>query len=95
MITENSEASRPSRLWSEVWEQLCPDTAPLLLERYCCSHFPETDNGEAHVFWCIEADRSQVPIFSGLGEVRAALFQLASYVLAEIELHRVLVHWGN
>ena len=32
---------------SDVWKQLFPDTAPLLLEQYCCSHILGTDDGAA------------------------------------------------
>jgi len=44
--------------WGDVWRQFCPDTAPLLLEQYCCSHFLGTDDGASLfralglVHWC-------------------------------------------
>ena len=75
------------RLWRDVWKQFCPDIAPLLLEQYCCSHFPGTDDGAAlgrTRFGALEKTVREFQPFLAIGEMRAALLRLASYVLAEI-----------
>ena len=96
MTTENSKASRSSRLWSDVGEQFCPATAPLLLEQYCCSHSPDTDDGAAlgrTRFGAMKLTVQKFQSFLATGEMRAAFLPLASYVLAGIGVQCFPVHW--
>ena len=77
--------------------QFCPDTAPLLLEQYCCSHFPGTDDGPAlgrTRFGALELIVRKFQPFLAISEIRAALLlRLASYVLVEIGVQCIPVHW--
>lgn len=63
------------------------DTAPLLLEQYCCFHIPGTDDGAALGrirVGAVELIVRKFQPFLAIGEMRAALLRLPSHVLAEI-----------